>query len=241
MSSLLEAERHHRDNARALTSSAHRTAAFFDLDLTLLSVNSGALWIRSEHRQRRITTWQLMMGTFYLLGYRFSVVDMNRVMLKALSTVKGELEAPVRERTTAWYRREVARHAAPGAWPVLDRHRDAGDRLVLLTSSSPYESAAASAQFALDDFLSTSYEVAEGRFTGYPVQPICYGAGKVAHAERYAAEHDIDLDASYFYTDSFSDVPMLERVGNPRVVNPDPRLRLRARKRSWRVLDWKRR
>jgi HAD superfamily hydrolase (TIGR01490 family) len=239
MASLLEARGHHRDNALVLTPNSPTAAAFFDLDLTLLSVNSGALWIRSEHRKGRITTWQFMQGTVYLLGYRFSVVDMDKVMLKALGTVKGVLEQDVCDRTTEWYHREVARHAAPGAWPVLDRHRDAGDRLVLLTSSSPYESAAASEQFSMDAFLSTSYQVVDGRFTGYPEWPICYGAGKVAHAERYAAEHGIDLGASYFYTDSFSDVPMLERVGNPRVVHPDPRLKRLARQRGWTVLDWK--
>ena len=218
----------------------HRAAAFFDLDRTLLTVNSGALWMRRERRLGRISRWQLLQGTAYLIGYKFSVIDMDRVTTEALKTVKGKREETVRRWTRDWYRAEVAHHAAPGAWAVLRAHRAARELLVLLTSSSPYESEIAGQQFGMDGVLSSRYEVVDGRFTGAPLQPICYGAGKVTYAERYAAEHGVDLDRSFYYADSMSDLPMLERVGNPRVVNPDPRLRCLARRRRWAVLDWRR-
>jgi phosphoserine phosphatase len=67
------------------------------------------------------------------------------------------------------------------------------------------------------------------------VPPVCYGQGKVVWAERFAAEWDVDLAASYFYTDSISDLPLLERVGHPIAVNPDTRLRRLARARRWPV------
>jgi phosphoserine phosphatase len=62
---------------------------------------------------------------------------------------------------------------------------------------------------------------------------VCYGPGKVVWAERFAAEYDVDLAASTFYTDSISDLPLLERVGQPVAVNPDLRLRRLARRRGW--------
>ncbi len=217
----------------------HRTAAFFDLDRTLLTVNSGALWMKREHRLGRISNWMLLQGTFYLLAYKFDLVDMNRVTVKALHTVKGEYEPVVKRWTEQWYAEEVAQHAAPGAWPVLAEHREQGHPLVLLTSSSPYESAMAQEQFGLDGVLCTRYQLdRRRRFTGYPVWPVCYGAGKVVYAERYASRHGIDLEASHFYTDSMTDLPMLERVGHPHVVNPDPRLARTARRRGWPILDW---
>jgi HAD superfamily hydrolase (TIGR01490 family) len=222
-----------------LTTETHRAAAFFDLDRTLLTVNSGALWMKRERRLGRISRWQFLQGTAYLVGYKFSVIDMDRVMTEALKTVKGELEETVRQWTRTWYREEVVQHAAPGAWAVLRAHRAAGEPLVLLTSSSPYESEVASEQFGMDAVLSSVFEVVDGRFTGNPLMPICYGDGKVTYAERYAADHGVDLDQSFYYADSMSDLPMLERVGNPRVVNPDPRLRRLARRRSWRILDWR--
>jgi len=82
------------------------------------------------------------------------------------------------------------------------------------------------------------YEVNDGRLTGEVIKPLCYGEGKVHYAEVLAAADGIDLDGSWFYTDSFTDLPMLERVGNPRIVNPDPRLRRLARQRDWPILDW---
>jgi putative phosphoserine phosphatase/1-acylglycerol-3-phosphate O-acyltransferase len=86
--------------------------------------------------------------------------------------------------------------------------------------------------------LCTRYEVKDGRFTGDFIEPLCYGEGKVIHAERFAREHNIDVDASYFYTDSCTDLPMLERVSYPRVVNPDVRLRWVAKRKGWPILNW---
>lgn len=81
---------------------------------------------------------------------------------------------------------------------------------------------------------------AEGRLTGRVDRPICYGPGKVEHARRWAADHGIDLGASWFYSDSRSDLPMLEAVGSPEVVNPDPRLGFVARRRGWPIHRWDR-
>ena len=69
------------------------------------------------------------------------------------------------------------------------------------------------------------------------MRPVCYGAGKTYWAERFAAAEGLDLARSYFYTDSITDLPVLERVGEPRVVNPDPRLRRAAMRRGWPVLQ----
>jgi phosphoserine phosphatase len=72
------------------------------------------------------------------------------------------------------------------------------------------------------------------------VRPICYGPGKVEVAEAWACANGVDLAASSFYSDSSTDVPMLERVGRPYAVHPDPRLALLARSRGWPILDWRR-
>ena len=216
-----------------------RPAAFFDLDRTLLLANSGKLWMQSERRLGRVTILQMILGLYYLLLYRFGLMDIERVMHTALKVVRGQPESMIRERTHTWFRAEVAATAAPGAWSFLEAHRARGDRLVLLTSSSPYASEAAAELFQLDDFLSTVFEVQEGCFTGRVERPICYGEGKVQRAEGYAKTHGIDLDKSYFYTDSTTDLPMLERVGFPVIVQPDPPLRRRAHKRGWPILDWR--
>jgi len=217
-----------------------RTAAFFDLDGTLLAVNSGVLWVRSERRAGRMPLALTARAAALVAGYRFGIVDIENATLAALSTVRGLEEDVLRERTLSWWRDEVAARAAPGAPDVVRAHRERGELLVLLTSSSAYASEAAVRQFGLDAYLCTRYEIVDGRFTGKPVRPLCFGPGKVSAAEAFAAHHGIDLAKSSFHTDSCTDLPMLLRVGRPHAVNPDPRLRWNARRRGWPVHDWRR-
>jgi HAD superfamily hydrolase (TIGR01490 family) len=215
-----------------------RRAAFFDLDGTLLSVNSAALWVQRERSLGRLTRRQAARAALFFIGYRLSLVDIEAAMKVALGTIRGTEERLLREAVQEWYRRDVAPLAAPGAFPVIDAHRRRGDLLVLLTSSSLYASEEAQAQFGLDEVLCTRYEVREGLFTGEAVTPLCYGQGKVECARALALERDIDLSASAFYTDSMTDLPMLLSVGAPHAVNADPRLRWEARRRGWPHLDW---
>ena len=213
-------------------------AAFFDLDKTLITENSARLWMMREYRAGHVGIMDIAAGAFFLMAYHLGVVDMERATRKALSTVKGLPEDEMRARIERWFDEEVAPVEAPGARAAVESHRAKGHRLVLLTSSSPYESACAVKHWNLEDSLSMRYEIVDGLFTGEICRPLCYAEGKVHYAEEFAAANDIDLDESWFYTDSFTDLPMLERVGHPMVVSPDPRLRREARKRDWPILDW---
>ncbi len=214
-------------------------AAFFDLDLTLLTVNSGQLWMARERRLGRLSLRNTVEAFFKFAAYRLSIIDMEDAMRKALALYVGETEEDLDRWTREWYAEEVAHTFAPGGQPALQHHRDLGQPRVLLTSSSVYLSREVQREMDLDDIICSRYEVGpDGCFTGEPVFPLCYGEGKVTLSERWAADNDVDLDTSYFYTDSYTDLPMLERVGQPRVVNPDMRLRRHARKHDWPILDW---
>jgi len=215
------------------------TAAFFDLDGTLLTVNSANLWVKRELRLRRIRHWQFFRAMLWLAGYRVGVFDMDRALTAALAQLRGVTEESIRKETRTWWQEEVRPFIAGGARAVLEKHRALGDELVLLTSSSRYASEMAMEEFRLDHVLFQGYEVVEGRFTGNPLRPLCYGIGKVHIAEEWARSAGVDLSQSTFYSDSLTDLPMLERVGHPVVVFPDPRLRRVAVKRGWPVLDWR--
>ena len=217
-----------------------KTVAFFDLDLTLLTVNSGHLWMARERRLGRLSLRNSVEAIFKFAAYRLSIIDMEDAMRKALALYVGDTEADLDRWTREWYEDEVAHTVAPGARPALEHHRKQDHPLVLLTSSSLYLSRVVSKQLDLDDYICSRYEVGEdGRFTGEPVFPLCYGQGKVTLAERWAEQNGADLDSSYFYSDSYTDLPMLKRVGQPRVVNPDLRLKRHARKKGWTTLDWR--
>jgi len=216
-----------------------RGAAFFDLDGTLLTVNSARLWLRRERSLGRLTIRQVAWAGVQLGLYRVGVIDMEAALRGALATLRDVEEERIRAETRAWWEEDVRPWVAPGARAVLDRHRRAGEPLVLLTSSSRYAAENARAEFGLDDVLFQVYEVVAGRFTGEPVRPICFGAGKVEAAKAWAARNGVDLAASSFYTDSYTDLPMLEQVGRPNAVLPDARLGRVARARGWPLLDWR--
>ena len=217
-----------------------QVVAFFDLDRTLIHPNSATLYARHEYRLGRISRWQLARSLFYTLLYHLSMVDMNRAFGMVLSHYRGLPEQEMVERTHRWFEAEIAHLLLPGARQALLGHRAEGHLRVLLTSSSSYMSRLAVERWGLDDWIANRFPVDDGgRLTGEMVRPICYGAGKVTHAERWAQSRPIAWDASYFYSDSLSDLPMLERVGHPRVVNPDPRLRRLAGRRGWPILDWR--
>jgi HAD superfamily hydrolase (TIGR01490 family) len=217
---------------------ALKPAAFFDLDGTLITGNSGLLWMKHERKLGRLSTYKLTMGTLYFILYKIRAINMLQATRNALGTITGREETELATEIANWYENEVKPFTAADGLAAIEKHRQQGHRLVLLTSCSIYEAKVATADFKLDDYLCTRYEVKDGRFTGDFIEPLCYGAGKVIHAERFAREHNIDVDASYFYTDSCTDLPMLERVTYPMVVNPDVRLRWVAKRKGWPILNW---
>jgi HAD superfamily hydrolase (TIGR01490 family) len=215
-------------------------AAFFDLDRTLIDVNSGVLYALYEYRAGRIRSLQMLESLLWTALYHLSLVDIEVAYRRALAHYRGERESVLLERTRAWFEQDVAHRLQPGARAALDEHGRQGHRTVLLTSSSCYMAQIVAGAWGLDDWIANGFPTDEsGRLTGAIEAPFCYGSGKVARAEAWAEQHGADLALAYFYTDSLSDLPMLERVGHPRVVNPDPRLRRTARRRGWPILDWK--
>jgi HAD superfamily hydrolase (TIGR01490 family) len=213
--------------------------AFFDLDLTLLSVNSAVLWVRAERRLGRISRVQALRAAAWLVRYRLGMASVDDAIRDAIATLHGAPVDALQRRTADFYLREVRGLFRPGGRLALESHRRAGDRLVLLSSSTSYMAELAARDLGLDDVLCTRLEVdAAGRYTGRPLGTLCYGAGKLTLAAEYARGAQVPWAGCAFYTDSFSDLPVLEAVGRPVVVNPDPRLRRTARQRGWQVVDW---
>ncbi|TNF35193.1 MAG: HAD family hydrolase [Deltaproteobacteria bacterium] len=216
-----------------------RGAAFFDLDGTLVPFNSGMRFARYEHRNKRIGNLSLAQSAVWMLLYHLSLVDMTRAFGRAVAYYRGVAEADLDARTRTWFEQEIVEHLLPGARTAIAEHRAAGRPLVLLSSTSSYLARAAQDSWGFDDWLANRFPTDDnGRLTGDFARPLCYGPGKVELARRWAADHGVDLARSWFYSDSFSDVPMLAAVGHPVVVLPDPRLRRHAKKVGWPIARW---
>jgi len=216
-----------------------KIAAFFDLDRTLLGVNSGTLWAKHELLSGNISPKQFGRVAVWNILYHLSLIDIETAFNEAVAHYRGRGYEDLEYETKRWFLREVAHHLRPGASRALDEHRKQKHQLVLLTSASVFAARVARDTWGLDDFLANDFPIdADGKLDGTFVLPLCYGPGKVKRARAWAGERGIDLGDCYFYSDSLTDFPMLDAVGNPRVIAPDPRLRRAAKKRRWPILDW---
>jgi HAD superfamily hydrolase (TIGR01490 family) len=142
----------------------------------------------------------------------------------------------MRRECDRWFVEDVVPHIAAAGERRVAEHKARGHVVALVSASTQYVVEPMAAYLGIEgQFVCTHLESEDGRLTGDVVPPICYGAGKVVWAERFATEYNVDLGSSYFYTDSISDLPLLERVGHPVAVNPDPRLRRLAAQRGWKI------
>jgi len=214
-------------------------AAFFDMDRTLVRVNTANLFVKWRWRRGQ-TTWREALRVMrWMTQYTLGTVDAQDVTTRALATLRGVEEEAFRAECQHWYEETVREHVTEAARAEVADRRRRGYECVVLTASTPYATDPLADDLDIEHVLCTRLEVHRGRFTGTWEEPLCYGEGKVEVAERWARDRGVDLSKSAFYTDSVSDVPMLERVGEPRIVNPDPRLRLLAARRGWRVDRWR--
>ncbi len=138
-----------------------------------------------------------------------------------------------------WFETSLRHAIAPGGPEQIAFHKRLGHHVAIVSAATPYAVKPISEALGLGDaFLATELEVIDGCFTGKVLEPACFGAGKVARTRSYAEAHHIDLDASYFYSDSDSDIPLLDAVGHPVAVNPSRKLARIAAKRGWPIMKF---
>jgi len=218
-----------------------RVGAFFDVDRTLVSCNTGRLFLQDLRRRGEISIFRALRALGWMAKYHLSLIDLQWVATRVASQMAGSVERDFEDRCRKWVENDILPLVVPGARSRIERHRSDGHVLAILSSSPTYVTRPIAEALGIEEVISTQFEVSPGGlFTGRLVGPACVGPGKVHWAEDLGARQKLDLDGSWFYTDSYTDLPMLERVGNRVVVNPDPRLRRAARQRGWPVQDWRR-
>jgi len=213
-------------------------AALFDMDNTLLRGDTGMSWTRFLYRRGELPASMVAKVVYWSTLYKLAVLDMEAVVTRLCADLAGDSEADMIAKCEEWYHQDVARLVAPAARVAIEHHRAAGHTIVLATGSTVYAARPVAAGVAIDHVLATELEVdPAGSFTGKPSR-LCFGRHKVVLAEEWAEREGIDLRRSYFYSDSYNDLPMLQRVGTAIAVNPDARLLRHARKQGWRTAQW---
>jgi HAD superfamily hydrolase (TIGR01490 family) len=217
-------------------------AAFFDLDRTLIAGSSAFQFGRAAYRAGLLSRRQLLADG--AANLRFRLVGASDQRSHALRRrVSGSL-AGVRVRDMQRLGADVLGGVLPRIYPgiltLAYAHQDAGRRVYIVTAAAHELAEVLAHVLAFDGAIGSRFSLArDGVFTGEPGEFI-YAREKAAAIERLAERQGIELSASYAYTDSASDLPMLELVGHPVAVNPDAELRRIARERRWEVLHFER-
>ncbi len=223
-----------------MSSEPSRVAAFFDLDRTLIKGSANYPLAIAAFRAGLVPWRELVSDTVNAVRFqRHGSTDDGSAALREriLRSVKGIRQADIIHLGDQVAPR-LARRLIPQSARLLAEHHGRGEDRVVV-SASPIELVGPFAQaIGLDGAVATRGELDDdGRYTGHLTGEFCYAAGKVVEIEKLAAERGYDLERCFAYSDSVSDLPMLERVGHPVAVNPDRELRAVARERGWPVIE----
>ena len=212
------------------------TAAFFDLDRTLISRPTPIALASSFRRRRLLRKRDLLRATLWQLIFMLPGVDgTRRASVEGMSLLRGVPVASLRE-LLGEAMEDVIRpllYAEP--LELLEHHRVRGERTYLVSASLFEIVQHVADDLGFDGALGSTCEIVGGVFTGKSLRP-CYGPHKAAAVRELAIRQRIDLAASTGYSDSSSDLAFLETVGNPVAINPDRRLRHIAKRRGWPIL-----
>jgi HAD superfamily hydrolase (TIGR01490 family) len=215
-----------------------RAAAFFDLDKTLMAGSSGIFFARAAYETGMITRGRLARDAYENLRFRLRGSTDDRA--DDVRRRVGEMIAGVPVQQLQRMSPRVLAGVLPRLYPqMLARayaHQDAGVPVYILTAASQEMADLLAHVLAFDGGLGSRSEIVDGRYTGRPAGPFNYREGKVLSMSELAAREGIDLNFSYAYSDSESDLPMLRAVGQPVVVNPDADLARIAAEEGWEVV-----
>ncbi len=213
--------------------------AYFDLDKTFIEGSSGTAWLKAEFRSGALGWWDALLGVVWLTLYHVLGVNVGSPMRLAVRRLAGRSSEALDATAEQVYRDAVQGRARRGALEALAKHRAQGDQVYLLSSSLNLIVDRVAREYGFDGALSTELAVdQEGVLTGAIIEPLCFGEGKVERARIHLKSLGLDLKDCVFYSDSLSDLPLLEQAAHGTAVNPDIRLARKAAEVGLPVADW---
>jgi len=215
-------------------------AAFFDLDKTLVSRSSTLAFTRPFYRDGLISRTAMIRGAFAQAVFKRAGADherMERIRIQASQLCRGWPADRVREIVRTNLDEIIVPHLYTEARSLVSGHHAAGRDVIVVSASGHEVVDPIAALLGADTVIATQMVIADGRYTG-DVAFYAYGDAKAAKMRELAAERGYRLADSYAYSDSITDLPMLESVGHPAAVNPDRALRRVAAARGWPVLSF---
>ena len=218
-------------------------AAFFDVDNTVMQGASLFHLARGLHRREFFTTRDILSAAWKQVYFRVVGVEdpahVAETRASALAFIKGHRVSELEALGEEIFDEAMAHRIWPGTRALAQLHLDQGQRVWLVTAAPVELARIIARRMGLTGALGTVSEHEDGVYTGRLVGEMLHGAAKAEAVAALAERERLDLARCSAYSDSYNDLPMLELVGDPCVVNPDARLRDHARAHGWRVRDYR--
>jgi HAD superfamily hydrolase (TIGR01490 family) len=225
--------------ARVVAEPSARGAAFFDLDKTLMQGSSGFQFARAVREAGLMSRRQLVADGIANLQFRLrgATDEQSEAIRVRIATSLEGIRVRDLERLGVRVMQRILPRLYPQMLTIAYAHQDAGRPAYIVTAAAQDMAQVLANVMTFDGALgSTLSEVEDGVYTGQPTGAFLYGPAKAVAIQELAAREGFDLSASYAYSDSVSDAPMLRAVGHPVVVNPDAELEQLARDGGWEIL-----
>ncbi|MCV6588788.1 MAG: HAD-IB family hydrolase [Marinobacterium sp.] len=213
--------------------------AIFDLDNTLLGGDSDLSWgeFLCQHNYVDASEYDRLNQLFYQ-QYEAGTMNISDFLRFALTPLAANDMETLAHWHNQFMQERIEPIMLPGAATLLEKHRQAGDFLLIITATNRFVTQPIADRLGVDAMLATEPEMKDGRYTGEVAGIPCYQAGKVTRLHAWLTENpQHSLEGAFFYSDSHNDLPLLELVAHPHAVHPDPKLQAHAEQHGWPVLD----
>ena len=216
-----------------------RVGAFFDLDQTLLAGFSATAFTRHQIASGRLKPKDIADSVRATLSFTMGRTGFSNFVSSTVAIYRGLDESVLVEAGQHVFEKHLATQIYPESRALVKAHQERGHTVAIITSATRYQADPVARELGIERLLCTKLRVQDGVLTGEVVRPTCYGEGKALAARDLAAAAELDLEESYFYSDSHEDLPLFELVGRPRPLNPTRKLAQIAKERKWPVRRFK--
>ncbi|MEE4277143.1 MAG: HAD family hydrolase [Halieaceae bacterium] len=215
--------------------------AIFDLDNTLIAGDSDHLWgeFLCDRGVVNAEAFRATNAAFYA-DYQRGELDIAAYAAFALGPLAGRTPDSVAGLQSEFMRRCIDPLMLPAALRLIDEHRVRGDRLLIITATNEFITRPIGRRLGIDELLGCAVEMKDGVFTGRATGTLTYREGKVRRLREWLEAENEALAGASFYSDSHNDLPLLEIVDRPVLVDPDETLAAIGRERGWEQLTLRR-
>jgi len=210
--------------------------AFYDLDHTILSVNSATALVEESRKRGVMTSGQYRHAIWLSILYKLNLGDPVKMIERMLTWLKGLREKDIKLLCEEIYHASIKLAIRPEILDSFDFHRSAGAAVVLLSSATTPICEVVSQHLQMDEVICTGLETQNGAFTGRTQGKLVYGEEKKHRMYLFCEAQNSDAQKAWYYGDSHTDQYVMKAVGNPVAVSPDRRLKKIALRNNWPIL-----